>query len=109
MGCLRIHIQRLQRAVGGGDPDRIAEESAFVQSALLDLLKAQQLLSSEDQQAVRKRMVSLRQEAIKMLEVSRFVLDSVLRAVLELIAAVDDSKSQGFIKNNHSAKPEGDR
>jgi Holliday junction resolvasome RuvABC ATP-dependent DNA helicase subunit len=95
IGCLRIHIRHLQNGLRKNDLSSIETESQQIQELLLDLLKKQRKLPKEDQQALKRRFVTLRQEALKCLEISRKILDDSLRAMLELIKSVEETSAYG--------------
>lgn len=95
IGCLRIHIRHLQQGLRKNDMNSIETESQQIQELLLDLLKKQRKLPKADQQALKRRFVSLRQEALKCLEISRKILDDSLRAMLELIKSVEETADYG--------------
>jgi hypothetical protein len=101
IGCLRIHIKHLQLGLRKNDLTAMEAESLQIQELLLDLLKKQRKLTKMDQQLLRRRFVTLRQEALKCLEIARRILDDSLRAMLELIKAVEDSADYGH-KNSGS-------
>jgi hypothetical protein len=65
---------------------------------LLDLLRKQRTLPKKDQQALKRRFVNLRQEALRCLEISRKILDDSLRAMLELIKSVEETADYGKTK-----------
>lgn len=102
IGCLRIHIGHLQQGLRKNDLNSIESESTQIQELLLDLLRMQRKLPKADQQALRRRFVTLRQEALRCLEISRKILDDSLRAMLELIKTVEESTNYGK-KNAGSA------
>ena len=95
IGCLRIHIRHLQTGLRKNDLTAMETESQQIQELLLDLLKKHRKLPKLEQQQLRRRFVTLRQEALKCLEIARRILDDSLRAMLELIKAVEESADYG--------------
>lgn len=102
IGCLRIHIGHLQQALRKNDLNSMEAESQQIQELLLDMLRMQRKLPKADQQALRRRFVNLRQEAMRCLEISRKILDDSLRAMLELIKTVEETADYGGKKAGSS-------
>lgn len=102
LGCLRIHIQRLEQSLRRNELSGIEEQSQAVQEVLVDLLKRQRKLSKPDQQSLRAKFVGLRQEALRCLEISRRILDDSLRALLELVKIVEESSNYGQASSGKS-------
>ena len=91
IGCLHEHLIRLNKAIRANDLTGMEHESTIVQELMLKLLKRERRLSKNDKQALRRRHICMRQEALKLLEISRRVMDDALRAFLELIKAVEQT------------------
>ena len=82
LGCLKIHIQRLELRLRKSDLSGMENESSEVETTLIKLLRSQRTLPRNEQQQMRRRFVALRQYALSVLEVSRRILDESLRATV---------------------------
>jgi len=89
LGCLKIHIQRLEDRLRKNELSGIEGEAAEVETNLVRLLRAQRALPRHEQQQMRRRFVNLRQDALKTLEISRRILDESLRATVELLEVIE--------------------
>lgn len=99
LGCLCIHIQRLNRSLQMNDYYAIESESQIVQDIVLELIKHQRKLAKPDQLQLRGRFTDLRCEALQSLELSRHVLDESAEAALELIRTVQE------VMSHHPSEP----
>jgi hypothetical protein len=93
LGCLCIHIQRLNRSLNDNDFYAIEAESQIVQDVVLELIKTQRKLTKPDQLQLRSRFTDLRCEALQSLELSRHLLDESAEAATELIRTVQEVMS----------------
>lgn len=93
LGCLKIHIQRLETRLRKNELSGIEEEAADVESTLVKLLRMQRALPRNEQQQMRRRFVALRQDALRVLEISRRVLDESLRATVALLETIEASSN----------------
>lgn len=91
LGCLCIHVQRLNRSLLENDYYQIETESQVTQDLVLELIKGQRKLSRQDQRSLRPRFAQRRQEALQSLEISRHVLDDSHEAALGLMRIVQEA------------------
>jgi hypothetical protein len=91
LGCLNIHVQRLNHSLTANEYYRIEDESQVIQDLVIDLIKNQRRLSKQDQRTLRPRFSAFREEALRSLENSRHVLDESLEAALSLLRTVQEA------------------
>lgn len=91
LGCLKIHIQRLEQMLRRNELTGIEGESGEVETTLVRLLRAQRSLPRNEQQQMRRKFVAVRQDALMTLEISRRILDESLRATVELLETIEAS------------------
>ena len=96
LGCLCIHVQRLNRSLADTDFCQIESESQLTQDLVLELIKSQRKLSKPDQRSLRPRFAQRREEALHSLEMSRHVLDDSHEAALTLLRAVHEAAGYGW-------------
>ncbi|MCL4304974.1 hypothetical protein KJZ99_03615 [bacterium] len=102
LGCLKIHIQHLETRLRKNDLSGIETEAGEVESTLIQLLRAQRALPRNEQQQMRGRFVTLRQDALRVLEISRRILDESLRATVELLDIIEASNDYEGRKSGRS-------
>jgi hypothetical protein len=90
LGCLCIHVQRLNRSLQANDFNTVEAQSQVVQDIVLELIKTQRKLPRPDQAQLRARFAEMRCAALQSLELSRHVLDESAEAAQELIKTVQD-------------------
>ncbi|MCC6477539.1 hypothetical protein IT157_10840 [bacterium] len=91
LGCLRIHIQHLEQRLRKNDLTGIELEAGEVERTLIQLLRLQRTLPRHEQQTLRRKFVELRQQALRTLEISRRILDESMKAMIDLIDAVEEA------------------
>jgi len=96
LGCLCIHVQRLNRSLQANDFCLIESESQVVQDLVLELIKSQRKLSKEDQRSLRARFAARREDALRSLEMARHLLDDSHEAAISLLRAVQEAAGLGF-------------
>jgi hypothetical protein len=96
LGCLCIHVQRLNRSLQANDFCTIESESQVIQDLVLELIKNQRKLSKDDQRLLRPRFAARREDALHSLEMSRHVLDESHDAAISLLRAVQEAAGIGF-------------
>jgi hypothetical protein len=95
LGCLCIHVQRLNRSLAANEFCEIESESQATQDLVLDLIKSQRKLNKPDQRALRPRFSQRREEALQSLEMSRHIMDESHEAALTLLRAVHEAAGYG--------------
>jgi hypothetical protein len=94
LGCLRMQLQHLNEDLRTNNLVGIENESRLIQDTLVDLIKHQRKLTREEQLSMKPRFVSLREDALHSLEISRRILDDSLEAMMVLVKTVQDA--QGY-------------
>lgn len=102
LGCLKIHIQRLEQKLRRNELSGIESEAAEVESTLVKLLRSQRMLPRSEQQQMRRRFVNIRQDALRTLEISRRILDESVKATVELIENIEASCNYDGRRGGHS-------
>jgi len=102
LGCLKIHIQRLEQQLRRNELSGIEGESTQVEATLVRLLRSQRALPRNEQQQMRRRFVAVRQDALRTLEISRRILDESLRATVEMLEIIEANSNYDGRKGGHN-------
>jgi len=102
LGCLSIHVQRIERSLKLNDFCQIESESQAIQDLVLELIKGQRKLNRDDQRSLRTRFAALREEALHSLEMARHVLDDSYEAALNLVRTVQEAAGLGIDESGSS-------